>query len=254
MSGAAGNGRLSGRVAIITGAGTGIGQGCAIAFAKQGADIVIVGRTLDTLQETVEAVKAVGGRIHCVQGSVSDRDTATRAVGEAISTFGRLDIVMNNAHSFTPTLSLEATPEEDFRTHMESGYFGTVYFMQAAFPQLKDKGGSIINVGSIAGTEGHQFFAPYAGAKEAIRALSRVASRDWGQHKIRVNVIVPSSVSKISTEYFAANPEFEKATMAKIPLGYLGDPERDIGGVALFLASDDSRYVTGRTIQVDGGM
>ena len=244
---------LAGRVGIVTGAGTGIGQGTAIALAKQGVDLVIVGRTPDTLQSTIAAVEKTGARIRFVKGSVAERETAERAVAEAISAFGRLDLLVNNAHTFSAYFDLDQTPLENFRIHMESGFFGTLYFMQAAFPHMRERGGSIVNVGSIAGLEGWAMMAPYNTTKEAIRALSRTASRDWGKYKIRVNTIIPSSRSKISDEYLS-DPQILKATLARIPLGYIGDPELDIGRVVVFLASDDSRYVTGETINVSGGM
>lgn len=247
------SGRLAGRTAIITGAGTGVGQGIAVAMARQGASIVICGRTPETLEDTRERVEGVGGQIVCLEGSVADRETAPRIVEEAVRTFGGLEIVVNNAHTFSPTLPMDETPESDFRQHMDSGFFGSVYFMQAAFPHMKEKGGSIINLASIAGVLGWPTFTPYAAAKEAIRGMSRSAARDWGKYKIRVNVIVPSSHSKITDAYFA-DPAAMEAVVATIPLGYMGDPELDIGGVAVFLASDDARYVTGQTLQADGGM
>lgn len=244
---------LAGRVGIVTGAGTGIGQGTAVALGKEGVNLVIVGRTPETLQSTITAVEKTGARIRFVKGSVAERETADRAVAEAISAFGRLDLLVNNAHTFSSYFDLDETPVENFRTHMESGFFGTLYFMQAAFPHMRERGGSIVNVGSIAGLEGWATMAPYNTTKEAIRALSRTASRDWGKYKIRVNTIIPSSRSKISDEYLS-NPDILKATLARIPLGYIGDPERDIGRVVVFLASDDSQYVTGETLNVSGGM
>lgn len=244
--------KLSGHVAIVTGAGSGIGRGIAVALAKEGAALVIVGRSAQPLNETVELIRPFGP-VHAVPGSVAERDTADRAVAEAVSRFGRLDMLVNNAHTFAPLFSVEETPESDFRTHMESGFYGTLYFMQAAFPHLRERGGSIVNFGSMAGLQGWAGFAPYAAAKEAIRGLSRAASRDWGKHKIRVNVIVPSAHSPISDAYMS-DPATHKVVIDSIPLGYLGDPELDIGRVAVFLAGDDSRYVTGQTLHVDGGM
>ncbi|MBW8753559.1 MAG: SDR family oxidoreductase [Sphingomonadales bacterium] len=247
--------RLVGRVAIVTGAGTGIGQGVSIACAKEGADLVIVGRRLEPLEKTAAAAQEVGVRVRIVQGSVTEREVATRAAAEAREAFGRADILVNNAHSFTnPHYSVEETPEEYYRIHMESGFFGTLYFMQEFFPLLREGGGSVINVVSMAGFEGFQTMSAYAASKEAIRALTRVASRDWGQYKIRVNAIAPSSHSEFADQYLAENPEFEAATVGQIPLGYLGDPELDIGRVVAFLGSDDSRYISGRTLRVDGGM
>jgi len=247
------SGRLSGRTAIVTGAGTGIGQGIAVAMAKQGARVVIVGRTRETLEDTRRRVEEAGGTALISQGSIADPAVAPRVVAEALAAFGRLDILVNNGHTFSAPLPLDQTPEADLRQHIDSGFFGTFYFMQAAFPAMRERGGSIINFGSMAGVQGWANFAPYAATKEAIRGLSRSASRDWGQYKIRVNVIVPSSHSKIADEYFSAPGSLE-AVEATIPLGYLGDPELDIGGVALFLAGDDSRYVTGQTLHADGGM
>ena len=245
--------RLEGRTAIVTGAGTGIGQGIAIAMAKEGANIIIVGRTESTLQETSSRIEAIDGTVLRMTGSVSEKETAGRVVAKAVETFGRLDILVNNAHTFSPPLPLDQTPETDLRQHLESGFFGTFYFMQAAFPHMREHGGSIINFGSMAGVQGWANFSPYAATKEAIRGLSRSASRDWGQYQIRVNVIVPSSHSKIADEYLA-DPAAMQAILSTIPLGYLGDPETDIGGVAVFLASDDARYVTGQTLHADGGM
>jgi NAD(P)-dependent dehydrogenase (short-subunit alcohol dehydrogenase family) len=253
-NGAASGKRLAGRVAIVTGAGTGVGQGIAEVFAEEGAALVLVGRTLENLQETGRAIEKAGGQVRCVQGSIADPATAERAVSEAISAFGRLDIVVNNAHSFTPTLPLEDTPIEDFRTHMDSGYLGAVYFMRAAFQHLRERGGSIINVGSSNGMTGRALFAPYGAAKEAMRALSRIAAREWGKYKIRVNMLHPFSVSKIADSYFKENPELEQEVLKETSLGYMGNAHLDIAPVAVFLASDDSRYVTGETIRAEGGM
>jgi NAD(P)-dependent dehydrogenase (short-subunit alcohol dehydrogenase family) len=245
--------KLLGRTIIVTGAGTGIGQGMAIALAKEGANIVIVGRTMEALQDTRAMLEATGAQVHIVQGSVAEANTATRATAEAVATFGQLHGVINNAHSFTPNLPLDQTPETDLRTHLESGLMGSFHFMKASFPHLKQRGGSIINFASQAGTQGWANFAPYAATKEAIRGLSRSASRDWGQYQIRINVISPASRSKISDEYLK-DPEVMKATLARIPLGFIGDPELDIGRAAVFLMSDDSRYITGETLNVNGGM
>lgn len=249
----AATGSLAGRGAIVTGAGTGIGQGMSLALAREGAGLVIVGRSIGPLEETAAMIEDIGGAVEIVQGSVGDAATASAAVERAMAKFGRLDVLINNAHSFTDNLPLDQTSEDDIRLHIDTGLMGTFHFMKAAFTVMKEKGGSIINFASQAGLQGWANFAPYAAAKEGIRGLSRSASRDWGQYGIRVNIISPAARSKISDEYLA-DPDVMKATLAQIPLGYLGDPELDVGRVAVFLASDDSRYVTGQTIGANGGM
>jgi NAD(P)-dependent dehydrogenase (short-subunit alcohol dehydrogenase family) len=137
---------------------------------------------------------------------------------------------------------------------LESGLLGTLYHMQAAFPQLKQQGGSIVNFGSRTGTAGEAGFGIYAATKEGIRGLSRVAAREWGPHNIRVNVICPAALSEAAKKYIAEHPEQEQYYVSMIPLRRLGDPLRDIAPIVVFLASDEARYVTGQTINAEGGM
>jgi NAD(P)-dependent dehydrogenase (short-subunit alcohol dehydrogenase family) len=244
--------QLSGRVAIVTGAGQGIGQGIATALAKAGASVVLVGRTLEKLEASAESIAPTGASVRCVQGDISERDTADRAVAEAAGSFGGVDILVNNAHTFSPHASMEAIPEEDFRLELDTGFFGTVHFMQAAFPQMRERGGgSIINIGSLAALHGDAGRATYAATKEAIRALSRSAARDWGKYRIRVNVINPAAITPAAKS--RASAEYLEAFEAAQAVGHLGDPEKDVGPVAVFLASDGSHYVTGQTINADGG-
>ena len=246
-------GRLSGRIAIVTGAGTGIGQGIAVAMAKQGAGLVIVGRTRETLEDTQSRVAAAGGEARIVQGSIADPEVAERAVAEATGSFGRLDVLVNNGHTFSPPLPLDQTPEADLRQHIESGFFGTYYFMRAAFPHMRERGGSIINFGSMAGVQGWANFAPYAAAKEAIRGLSRVAANEWAAYGIRVNVVCPMAMTPGVAQWAEARPEQYAQSAAKVPLGRFGDPARDVAPIVAFLAGDDARYMTGQTVMADGG-
>jgi NAD(P)-dependent dehydrogenase (short-subunit alcohol dehydrogenase family) len=245
--------RLAGRVAIVTGAGQGIGEGIARAFAKHGASLVLVGRNRGKLDSVAAAIREIGGTVQLVQGSVAERSIADRAVAEAVSAFGRLDILVNNAHTFTPKAPLDQITEEYFRINLESGFFGTVHFMQAAFPHMREAGGSIINLGSLTGVLGQKTYAPYAATKEAIRGLSRTAARDWGEYRIRVNVLNPGADSPASLRYFAEHPDNLRRTLETMALGYRGTPEDDVAPIAVFLAGDDSRYMTGQTINADGG-
>jgi NAD(P)-dependent dehydrogenase (short-subunit alcohol dehydrogenase family) len=242
---------LSGRVAIVTGAAQGIGLGIATAFAKAGADLVLVGRTAEKLEEAAGAIAETGASVRHLAGNVADRATADAAVAEAVDAFGRLDILVNNAHTFTPHASMEEIPEEDFRLELDTGFFGTVHFMQAAFPHLRERGGSIINLGSYAALHGDGSRATYAATKEAIRGLTRSAARDWGTYRIRVNVIHPAALTPAAAS--RASKEYLDAFRAATALHYLGNAEEDVGPVAVFLASDASHYVTGQTIMAEGG-
>ncbi|CAN7191436.1 SDR family NAD(P)-dependent oxidoreductase [Phenylobacterium sp. LjRoot225] len=247
-------GRLAGKVAVITGAGQGIGLGIARAFIAAGADLVITGRDEGRLARAAEELAAIGGRVAASAGDAGDPAAAQRAVQTALDRFGGLDVLVNNAQSSKPGTPLEETDEATLRMTLGSGLFGTFHHMQAAFPHLQARGGgSIINFGSREGIFGGVGFGAYAATKEAIRGLSRVAAREWGRHGVRVNVLCPAALSPKAVTYLEEHPAEAEMYRREISLGRFGDPEDDIGSVALFLACDDSRYVTGQTINVDGG-
>lgn len=243
--------RLADRAAIITGGGQGIGKAIGLALAENGAGITLVDQNADTLAETVALIVEAGGTAKHVVGSVGDRATAERAVAESVEAFGSADIVVNCAHSYTPHASMDEIPEADFRTELDTGFFGTVHFMQAAFPHMRDQGhGSIINFGSQVALYGDPNRATYVATKEAIRGMTRTAARDWGKYQIRVNVICPMALTPAVTERVA--PEVIEQVIETTAVRYMGTPD-DIAPVAVFLASEDARYITGQTINVDGG-
>jgi NAD(P)-dependent dehydrogenase (short-subunit alcohol dehydrogenase family) len=246
-------GRLSGKTAIITGAGQGVGLGIARIFAREGASLVITGRTESKLKEADLALKKLGATVVVCPGDARLRADADRAVKTAIDRFGQLDVLVNNAQTLAPGTPLENTDDALIEATVESGLYGTLYHMQAAYPHMKARGGAIINLGSREGIFGGLGMGIYAATKEGIRGLSRVAAREWGQHKIRVNVICPAALSPASVKYLKDFPEQAEMYRKQLALGYFGDSEADIGPVALFLASDESRYVTGQTINADGG-
>jgi NAD(P)-dependent dehydrogenase (short-subunit alcohol dehydrogenase family) len=184
---------------------------------------------------------------------VRHRASAEDTVAATIEEFGRLDILVNNAQSSKPFTQLEDMSQEDIELTIESGLMGTLYHMLAALPHMKQRGGSIVNVGSREGIMGSAGFGIYAATKEAIRGLSRSAAREWGRYNIRVNVICPAAVSPASEQFFADHPDMKDHYLNQIALGRLGDPATDIGSAVVFLASAESAYVTGQTINVDGG-
>jgi NAD(P)-dependent dehydrogenase (short-subunit alcohol dehydrogenase family) len=245
---------LDGRVALITGAGQGVGLGIAQAFASAGAKLVVTGRDASKLEGVAVDLRKAGAEVLTVAGDVRTRETAERNVAAAIERFGRLDVLVNNAQSSVPGVPLEQIDDATIELTIQSGLLGTLYHMQAAFPHMKESGGSIINFGSREGVFGGVGFGIYAATKEAIRGLSRTAAREWGKHNIRVNVICPAALSPAAVKFLAENPKEAEYYRSQIALGYFGDPAADIGPVAVFLASAESRYVTGQTINAEGGM
>jgi NAD(P)-dependent dehydrogenase (short-subunit alcohol dehydrogenase family) len=245
--------QLAGKVALITGGGQGVGLGIARAFAKQGADLVITGRDVAKLEASAESLRALGANATMCAADVRRRADAARAVEVALKQFARLDVLVNNAQSSAPGTPFEHMDDATMRLTLDSGILGTIQHMQAAFPHMKAHGGSIINLGSREGIYGGLGFGIYAAAKEGIRGLSRVAAREWGKYNIRVNVICPAALSPTAIKYLAEFPEQAEMYRREISLGRFGDPEQDIGSAAVFLASDASRYVTGQTLNVDGG-
>lgn len=247
---------LEGKVAIVTGGGQGVGLGIAQALAAAGARIVISGRSADKLEAAASTIAACGSGAESVsvcQADVRLRADADRTIDHAMASFGRIDILVNNAQVSAPGVPIEAMDDATIQATLESGLYGTLFHMQAAFPHLKAQGGSIINLGSREGIEGGKGFGIYAATKEAVRGVSRVAAREWGCHGIRVNVINPAALSPAAITYLDANPDEAARYLKEIALGRFGDPTGDIGPVAVFLASDQARYVTGQTINVDGG-
>jgi NAD(P)-dependent dehydrogenase (short-subunit alcohol dehydrogenase family) len=247
-------GTLDGKVAIVTGAGRGIGRGIALAFAKAGADIAVVEKDPETAAQTAHEVRALGRRGEAIIGTVRERQACETAVRQTLDALGGIDILVNNANEARASIPFVDHTDEDVIIAWESGVMATFWLMRACFPHLVARGGgSVINLGSAAGTEGLAGFAGYAAAKEGIRALTKVAAREWGPHGIRVNTICPWANSPGVQRWAEGQPDLFRAFIDRVPLGRLGDCEADIGAVAVFLASDGAAYVTGQTLFVDGG-
>jgi len=245
---------LEGKVALITGAGQGIGLGIARAFASVGARLAITGRDAAKIDRAAKELAALGAEVLTIPGDAASRQGAKDAIAAVIQRFGQLDVLVNNAQASVPGVPLADIDDGMIALSMGSGLYGTLFHMQAAYPHLKGRGGSIINFGSRTGTAGEVGFGIYAATKEGIRGLSRVAAREWGPEGIRVNVICPAALSDAAKKFAEEFPEQQAYFLSIIPLRRLGDPEADIAPVAVFLASDESRYVTGQTINVEGGM
>jgi NAD(P)-dependent dehydrogenase (short-subunit alcohol dehydrogenase family) len=244
--------QLEGKVALVTGAGQGVGRGIALACAKAGADVVILERDAVTGARTAEEIAALDGdaRAVAITGDVRARADCEAAVAAAVDHFGGVDILVNNAQQ-VPMGPLDACTDDDMYAAWESGALAAFRLMQLCHPRMRERGGgTIVNLGSGAGTQGLAGMGAYAVAKEGIRALTKVAMLEWGPDNVRVNTICPWARSD---HWDGLEDREREARLRRNPLRRIAEPEADIGGVVVFLASDAGSYVTGQTIHVDGG-
>jgi NAD(P)-dependent dehydrogenase (short-subunit alcohol dehydrogenase family) len=248
--------QLAGRTAIVTGGGQGVGYGIARAFAGAGANLVLTGRTPVTLDTAAERLRCeTAAQVLTVPGDTGLRDTAPKTVAATLERFGSVDILVNGAFTMTPGVMLADTTDEIWNANLLPGLHGCFWFMQAAFAALKANGrGAVINLCSGYGIMSPPGFGAYAAAKEGLRGLSRVAAREWAPLGIRVNVLNPVALSPPGERFIAENPGYKEMIEAQIAMRRIGDAVADIGPVALFLAGDEARYVTGQTLHADGGM
>lgn len=240
---------LEGKVALVTGAGQGIGRAIALALADAGASVAILERDGATATRTVDDIVDRGGDALAVVGDVRVRADCEAAVAAAVERFGGVDVLVNNAQQ-VPMAPLDACTDDDMYTAWESGALAAFRLMQLCHPLMARRGGgSIVNLASGAGTEGLPGLGAYAVAKEGIRALTKVAMREWGVDDVRVNTVCPWA----RTDYWDTLSEREQQARARHnPLRRIGELE-EIAAVVVFLAGDAGSYVTGQTIHVDGG-
>ncbi|MFB6783933.1 SDR family NAD(P)-dependent oxidoreductase [Streptomyces sp. NPDC056352] len=247
-------GSLESKVAVVTGAGQGVGQGIALALATEGASIAVLGRTPQKLEATCELLRARGLRAEPFVCDVSDTDRVPGVVDAVADRFGGIDILVNNAYTgaYGPLLSMS---DAQFRKGFHSGPFATFAFMKAAHPHLKRRGGGVVvNLVTSAMVRWDlRNYGAYAAAKVAVRSLTRSAACEWGPDNIRVNAVAPHAVSPAYEKWQTANPEEAAAFCESIPLGYVGDCEQDIGRAVVMLCGPDARYLTGATVPLDGG-
>lgn len=246
--------QLARKVAIVTGAGQGLGRGIALVLAERGASVVLNGRTASKIEKVKDEITAAGGHCLAVAGDVSKRGDVDVLVERAVDAFDGIDILINNAQASTPDVSVLGVTEEDIRLTFGSGAFGSLFAMQACHPHMKARGGgAIVNFGSSTAISGDPGFATYVMNKEAIRALTRIAAKEWGADGIRVNTVCPAAMSPSAKTFADSNPERFQRVLRGIPLGRFGDPVTDIGRAVAALVSDDFSYLTGATLMLDGG-
>jgi NAD(P)-dependent dehydrogenase (short-subunit alcohol dehydrogenase family) len=243
------SGQLAGKVALVTGAGAGIGEGIARRFADEGARVVVA-----ELEEAAGRAVAdnVGGVF--VSTDVANREQVENAVQTAVSEYGSIDIVVNNAWGGGAIGRVENKSDDQLAQGFAVGYYGPFWAMRAAYFHMKAREwGRVVNVCSLNGVNAHMGTLEYNASKEALRTLTRTAAREWASAGVTVNALCPAAKSQAFFRAIGDYPGLEAMADAANPMGRMGDPYDDIAPVAVFLASEASRYVTGNTLFVDGG-
>ncbi|MFY9753992.1 MAG: SDR family NAD(P)-dependent oxidoreductase [Candidatus Acidiferrales bacterium] len=249
--------RLSGKVAFITGGGTGIGRAIALQFAREGARVVLAGRRKAPLDQVAQEIRTAGGESLTLACDVTDRAAVESALAATVRAFGRLDIVVNNAGAAV-VAAADSTSDDDWHRLLAVNLTGTFFVSRAALPLLRHSGGgSIVNIGSVLGLVARKERAAYCAAKAGVTGLTKAMALDHAHERIRVNCICPSIIETELGAYTlsqTADPEAERARRrAEIPLGRMGTPA-DVAQMAVYLASDEASWVTGAALPLDGGL
>lgn len=249
--------KLEGKVAVITGAGAGIGRASALLFAREGASVAVADLDTGAAEETVARIGREGGEATFVQVDVAESDQVERMIRTTVETFGRIDVLFNNAGVNFPA-TVEEIAEEMWQRSLDVNLKGVMLGCRHAIPEmLKTGSGSIVNSASMLGLVASPRQAPYAAAKGAVVMLTRQVAIDYARRNIRVNCLCPSEVNTEMNRRFieqSPDPRAElRRVLARIPMDRMAEPE-EIASAALFLASDDSSYITGVALPVDGGL
>ena len=243
---------VDGKVIVVTGSGRGVGLGIAKHLGAGGARVVAAEWNPDLLDAAVGELTALGVDVLGVATNIMERDEIVAMVAATVERFGRVDGIVNNAQTFRPLAPMATVSAEDVDVFYTSGVKGSLWAMQAVYPHMAAQGwGRIVNFASSMGITGGRGFGAYNASKEAIRALTRTAAREWATDGIVVNCIAPAAADHHGDA--AKQSEGYRVFVENCPMGRQGDPETDIGPLAWFLCSDACRYLTGHTFMADGG-
>ncbi|KOC22587.1 2,5-dichloro-2,5-cyclohexadiene-1,4-diol dehydrogenase [Comamonas testosteroni] len=243
--------RLEGKIAFVTGGGSGIGAATAERFAQEGATVVICGRRKQPLDEVVARIKAAGGSAEAIVADVGNEAQFVGALEQTAKKHGGLDILVNNAMAYTWG-GIDGMTTADWHANFSTSVDGTFWGTRTALKLMGAKGGSIVNISSICGTLGTPYMSGYSAAKAAIINFSRAAAAEGAAAGIRVNVVIPAVVETPATAGMLADEASRKNTEKLIPMGRVGQSS-ELANAVLFLASDEASYVTGAALPVDGG-
>ena len=249
---------LKDKVVIVTGGAGGIGEATVRRLLSEGAKVVCANRSAEKGEAVVAGIRddfgPNGAEALYRQTDVSQRASVFALVEETVSAFGGVDILVNNATPTGGTSRLESMTDAAMNDYMSVNYYASFWAMQAVFPHMKAKGfGRIITMASLNGINAHKYTVMYNGSKEAARALTRTAAVEWGRYGITCNVLCPFAATPSWQGFEKFDPEGARAIVEGNPIRHPGDSEKDIGPVVVFLASEESRFVTGNTIHADGG-
>ena len=260
--------RVDGKVAIVTGGGRGIGRAIALTLAEAGADITVVARTEEQVEETTEEIRKLGRKVLAIPADVSQEDQVKKVVEQTISQFGKIDILINNAGIIVrkPIALLpgektsvyggtksKAHTLEDWQKVMDVNLTSAFLFTQAVGPDMmKQRKGKVINTSSTAADEGLPGISAYSASKAGLSTFTRCLASEWGPFNINVNAVAPGIIVTEMTAHHFKDPKNTKVFLDRIPLGRLGKP-RDVALLVLFLSAEASDYLTGQTFTIDGG-